>query len=269
MLGYTIEMDVTRDIYRSSLLEFIEGLQATGRYTFTAVEARQILSSSRVAVDAALRRLKQAGRLVSPRRGFLVIVTPEYREAGSPPASWFIDELMSYLGQPYYVGLLSAGAIHGAAHQQPMWFQVITDRPTANIVFHSSSFLDSTLVECVQTETGYMRVSTPSATAFDLVRYAGHVGGLDNVATVLSELAERLDADELYRLAMQRPSPDAQRLGYLLDAVGQPRTADALTRALSSRRSRPVLLDPGSHRGEERAVSPWRVIPNVEVQADL
>jgi hypothetical protein len=47
----------------------------------------------------------------------------EYREAGGPPASWFIDDLMRFLGQPYYVGLLSAAAIHGAAHQQPMVFQ--------------------------------------------------------------------------------------------------------------------------------------------------
>jgi len=28
------------------------------------------------------------------------------------------------------VGVLSAAAIHGAAHQQPMIFQVVTDKPT-------------------------------------------------------------------------------------------------------------------------------------------
>lgn len=65
-----------------------------------------------------------------PRREFYVVVPPEYRATGSPPASWFIDELMRHLEQPYYVGLLSAAAIHGASHQQPMTFQVVTSRST-------------------------------------------------------------------------------------------------------------------------------------------
>jgi hypothetical protein len=60
-----------------------------------------------VAAQTALRRLKQQGRVVSPRRGFYVVVPPEYRAAGSLPASWFIDDLMRYLDQPYYVGLLA------------------------------------------------------------------------------------------------------------------------------------------------------------------
>jgi hypothetical protein len=50
--------------------------------------------------------------------GVAVVVPPEYREAGCPPASWFIHDLMRFLGQPYYVALLTAAAIHGAAHQQ-------------------------------------------------------------------------------------------------------------------------------------------------------
>ncbi len=37
---------------------------------------------------------------------------------------------MRHLGQPYYVGLLSATAIHGAGRQQPMVFQVLTSKPT-------------------------------------------------------------------------------------------------------------------------------------------
>ena len=37
---------------------------------------------------------------------------------------------------------------------------------------------------------GAMRVSTPEATAFDLIGYSEHSGGLDHTATVLAELAE-------------------------------------------------------------------------------
>ncbi|MBU4555450.1 MAG: type IV toxin-antitoxin system AbiEi family antitoxin, partial [Actinobacteria bacterium] len=95
---------------------FVDQLQATGTYTFTHADARAALPTSEIAVDNALRRLKKRGRILAPRRGFYVIVPTEYVTAGSPPPSWFIDDLMGFLTQPYYVGLLSAAAIHGASH---------------------------------------------------------------------------------------------------------------------------------------------------------
>ena len=98
---------------------FLETLQASGRYAFRRTEALKTLGISRVALKHALWRLARAGRVATPRRGFYVIVPPEYRVAGCPPADWFIDDLMAHLGRPYYVGLLTAGALHGAAHQAP------------------------------------------------------------------------------------------------------------------------------------------------------
>ena len=93
---------------RPAMSLWVEQLQSQGRYTFTRAQAESETERSFVAAQTALRRLKEQGRIVSPRRGFYVIVPPEYRATASPPASWFIDELMLYLGQPYYVGLLSA-----------------------------------------------------------------------------------------------------------------------------------------------------------------
>jgi len=65
---------------------------------------------------------------------------------------------MRFLEQPYYVGLLSAAATHGAAHQQPMVFQVVTDRPTrparagrVRIEFHMSRQVETAPVVEVQT----------------------------------------------------------------------------------------------------------------------
>ena len=46
-----------------------------------------------------------------------------------------------------------------------------------------------------------------------------HAAGLDNVATILAELAENLDGKELVRLAELSPIAWAQRLGYLIDSV--------------------------------------------------
>jgi predicted transcriptional regulator of viral defense system len=259
-----------------TLAAFVEDLQARGRYTFTRAERASGKECSDVALEAALRRLKQRGRITSPRRGFYVLVPPEYREAGSPPASWFIDDLMRFLKQPYYVGLLSAAAIHGAAHQQPMVFQVVTDRPTrparvgrVRIGFHMSRKVESAPVAKIQTETGSMRVSSPEATAFDLVRFAPASGHLNNVATVLGELAEKLEPAALAKLAHTYAVPEAQRLGYLLEQLGQRKLAESLAGWLEIRRHRPVLLAPGQAHGKTSPDRRWSVVPNVTVEADL
>ena len=269
-------MDVSVVKPRESASAFLAGLQSHGRYTFSDADAVMGLSRSAGAVQAVLRRLRSSGRIVALRRGFYVIVPPEYGSAGSPPASWFIDDLMRYLQQPYYVGLLTAAALYGASHQQPMVFQVVTDRPTrpamagrTAVEFHMSRLAERTPADAVQTETGFMRVSTPAATAFDLVRFARACGGWGNVATVLQELAERLDPEALYAGAASVGTPQLQRLGYLLDRAGHPRLADPLLRVLSAKRYRPVLLAPDAPRGEEEAASPWRVIPNEDVEVDL
>ena len=271
-------MDSMADLKTRPLATYVEDLQARGRYTFTRAEGASGKERSDVALEAALRRLKLRGRIVSPRRGFYVLVPVEYREAGCPPASWFIDDLMRFLKQPYYVGLLSAAAIHGAAHQQPMVFQVVTDRPTrqaragrVRIAFHMSRKVESAPVAEVQTETGSMRVSSPEATAFDLVRFAPAAGHVSNVATVLGELAEKLDPAALAKLAHAYPAPDAQRLGYLLEQLGKPDLAESLMASLEVRRHRPVLLAPGqAHDVDQASPDPrWRVIRNVTVEADV
>lgn len=205
-----------------------------------------------------------------------MVVPPEYRAVGSPPASWFIDDLMLYLGQPYYVGLWSAAAIHGAARQQPMVFQVVTSRPTCEIRaggvtihFSMSSYVEQFPVVQLQTETGTMRVATPETTAFDLVRYPAGSGYLSNAATVLHELAVRLSADALIAIAPIVRLPDVQRLGYLLDAVGHGDIAAPLFKWLVPRQPRAVLLLSG---GEHTDVIPdhrWRVLPNVEIEVDI
>lgn len=259
-----------------NLSAFVDDTQAAGRDIFSGSEARDALGVSEIALDNAIRRLKNRGRLVAPRRDFYVVVPIEYRAAAAPPPSWFIDDLMGFLGQPYYVGLLSAAGLHGASHQQSMVFQVVTDRPTrpakagrARIEFHATRTVEESPATSMQTETGAMRVSTPEVTAFDVVKFSADCGGWSNVATVLSELAERIDPGSLQVLAEVRKSPEVQRLGFLLDQAGQSRLADALLRVLAARRYRPVLLAGDMPRGDAVSVLPWRVLPNVEVELEV
>jgi predicted transcriptional regulator of viral defense system len=250
-----------------SMTAFVEALQSRGRYTFTQAEAMNTDKRSDIALEAALRRLKQKGRIANPRRGFYVIVPVEYREAGCPPANWLIHDLMRFLGQPYYVGILSAAAIHGAAHQQPMLFQVVTDRPTrpaqagrVRIGFHVGRHVE---------KTGSMRVSTPEATAFDLVRFAPSAGHIGNVMTVLHELVEKIDPQALTSIADLYATSDVQRLGYLLERLGENRLEEPLAVRLKGRRYRPILLAPGQAKGDAPSDPRWRVIPNETVEVEF
>jgi predicted transcriptional regulator of viral defense system len=276
MLAYATRMDKKDTYINRSLPAFVNDLQAKGRYTFARADAAKLMAITDLALEAALRRLKKRGRIANPRRGFYVIIPLEYREAGCPPASWFIRDLMQFLGQPYYVGLLSAAAIHGAAHQQPMVFQVITDRATrrvragrVSIHFHISGRIEKVPVVDLQTETGSMRVSTPEATAFDLVRFAAAAGHVNNVATVLSELSEKLAPAALAKLAGSYAIPEVQRIGYLLEKLGEHELSRPLAGWLAKRRYRPIPLVPGKSVGKIAADPKWRVFPNERVEVDL
>jgi len=78
--------------------------------------------------------------------------------------------------------------------------------------------MDVVFTEQMKTSSGYIPVSSPEMTAFDLVRYRKGAGSIDHIATVLAELAERLDAKKLVAIAEKTEElPVTQRLGYLLE----------------------------------------------------
>lgn len=239
-------------------------------------EALRDLACSDLALQAAARRLVNRQRLIAPRRGFYVIVPLEYRSAGAPPPTWFISDLMAHAGHPYYVGLLTAAALHGAAQQQPQEFQVVTDVPMrsaeagrAVIRFFTKRRLERTPAQSVKTETGSMRVSTPEATALDLVRYVGQAGQLNNVATVLRDLAEHLHADRLVEAARADIELScAQRVGFLLDRVGEARRGDALARWVREQKPRVVLLRPDRPSHGAVRDARWGVLVNDAVEPD-
>lgn len=121
----------------------------------------------------------------------------------------------------------------------------------------------------IQTETGSMRVSTPEATVFDLVRFAPAAGHVGNVASVLGELAEKTDPEALAGLADLYAVSDVQRLGYMLEKLGEKRLADPLAERLKTRRYRSILLAPGQEKGDTPIDLRWRVIPNETVEVEF
>jgi predicted transcriptional regulator of viral defense system len=254
---------------------WVDSLQANGRYTFTRHEAEAATEASPRAVQSSLRRLGAAGRVVAPRRGFHVIVPLEYRATGAPPASWFVDRLMGHLDRSYHVGLLTAASLHGAAHQAPQQFQVVVDIPTRPVEVGRvrMNFVQGragmTPVLRMNTATGTMVVSTPEGTALDLVRHVDVCGGLDNVATVLAELTERMDGERLVAAAAQGMEKTVlQRAGYLLDLVGAHPLADPLSTWLAQQRIFPTALRPDLPTEDADRDLRWMLIINDRVEPD-
>ena len=255
---------------------FLQDLQGQGRYVFSTEEATQGLGRSLTATRAALRRLKEKGEIADPHRGFHVIVPPEYRRLGCLPADQFVPELMQRLRERYYVTLLSAAAYHGAAHQKPQVFQVMVPRrrrPIAcgdvRIQFISRSDMAETPVIDRNTPRGTLKVASAAATALELVGYPEHSGGLSNVATVLAELAESVDAGALVAEAHRAPLSWVQRLGYLLSLVEASELATALEPVLAARKPFPVALAPSAPLAGRPSDTRWKVVVNVHVEPDL
>ena len=201
-----------------------------------------------------------------------MIVPVEYRSIGSPPASWFVDDLMRVLDQPYYVGLLSAAAIHGASHQQPQVFQVLTSIPTASmsagrvrLEFFRKRRIERIETVRTKTETGYMKVSSPEATVFDLIRHVRAAGHLSNVATVFAELGEVINPVRLAASASAASWPEVQRAGYLLQLVGH----EALAETIATRRKRPAPLRPDVDVQGAPFDDRWCLFINEHVEPDL
>ena len=246
---------------RTTLAEYVTGLQSKGRIVFDAEEAVETLGTNRGAFLDAAQRLQKRGQLISPRKGFYVVVPPQFASWGAPPPSWYIDPLMRHEQQPYYVGLLKAAELHGATHQAVMEFQVVTGKRMSKIragrnliVFYYRKEMAAVAdgIEDTQTDTGRMKVSSPALTALDLIRYGRGTAGIDNVATVLADLGSKIDGDQLAFLSLHFEKPVAQRLGYLLDI---------LDRRSITRKMHEMLMSPGQ--------PPWTELDRAEAKDPL
>lgn len=267
-----------------SLPAYLDGLLSSGQLVFSRRQARQALGIGQGALLDAAERLQKQNRLISPRQGFYVVVPPQYLSWGAPPPGWYIDDLMRHERHPYYVGLLKAAELHGATHQAVMEFQVVTDKRMPRIAagrsvlsFHYRKDMESCRmgVESYKTDTGHMKISSAELTALDLLRYPHAAGGLDHIATVLSDLGEKIDPWKLAALAPAFARPVIQRTGWLLDRLGHGARAEPLHAAFMREPKRPwTELDPAMAADADFAPLPveknkkWNVIVRRVPEAD-
>lgn len=213
---------------------FIDDLQSIGRLSFSASEFEEKCGLSPLAARGRLRRLRSLVERVS--RGYLLIVPPEFRAQGAPPVEAWLDDYFRWLGHPYYVALQSAAGIHGSNPQAIQTVQVMTDSPRREIAvgrlrirFFLKRQAVRTPVQEVPASYAPLRVSTPSATIFDLVRYAPRIGGIGRAAETLGPLLPGIPVHELrLSLDLEEDVPTAQRLGYVVEKLGQEKLAGTI-----------------------------------------
>ena len=253
--------------------DVIVDLASRGRHNFTTSELRSTLDISEAATRQALSRLAIKGEIASPARGFYVILPPEYRRLGCLPADQFVPAFMKHRETPYYVGLLSAAQYHGAAHQRPQEFQVMLkrNRPTIRcgsirVAFAARHNLDAVPVVNFNNPRGTIKVSSVEATAIDLIGYMNRAGGLDRVASVLSELADSMDPSLLVEASASASILWSQRLGYLLEHVGAGDKVVLLKEFVQRHARNTTKLLPGATAIGAPRSRDWRLFVNPHVE---
>jgi predicted transcriptional regulator of viral defense system len=256
--------------------EFVDRLATGGRYHFTTEEAVRAVGSSLPAVQAALRRLKGDGVVADPYRGFHVIVPYQYRVFGCLPPEQFIPQLMEHWGIGYHVALLSAAAFFGAAHQSPQVFQVMVKTPRRplkcgrnTVRFVARKELEQTPLDTIPTPRGPCLVSSREATALELVGYPDQCAGLSNVATLLVELGPELDGKKLLEALPVYPIAWVQRLGYLLELLGEGPDLWPLADFVEKNASAIAPLVRAHDRSGFPRSARWKLMINAEVEPDL
>jgi predicted transcriptional regulator of viral defense system len=235
---------------------------------------------SDIAVKRALSRLSTKGKIVSLYKGYYLIITPQYASKGILPPQLYLDAFMKYLKRPYYVALLNAAAFHGAAHQQPQEYFVMTDfpvlRPTQKkgqkVNYISIKEIPEALTEKRKTEAGYLNISNAALTACDLLQFEKRVGGLNRAATVLNELTEVIKPTDFTPAILKHVHVTTlQRLGYLMEAVCFiQELADTLFEAMTQE-NLSFFRIPLKASKETKGYSSdnrWNVIVNTEIEID-
>lgn len=261
------------------LTQYIDQLLTEGKCTFTFKGLQTAMKQPKNALYSAILHMAHKNEIVSPTRGFYVIVPPEYRGLGCLPAEYFIPYLMEYHQVPYYAALLTAARYHGAAHQSSPIFQVMSPKRLLNIQcgkvnvqFIKNIHINENPVQKFETEKSILVISTAETTVMDLLKYPAQSGGLNHTVTVINELLEIISPEKLLALCKsQNEVAWKQRLGYLFDLLNATELASAIEKNLLDYTrvdyiplmvGAPIIVDqPRNAR--------WKIIENATVESDI
>jgi hypothetical protein len=249
---------------------FIDKRLTLGCVTLSLNDLIKESGLSSIAARHQLQRLPGKVIRVSPRVSFFLIISPEHREMGAPPAIWWLHEYFHWIGRPYYLALQSAAGAFGSNPQALQVAQVMTDRPCRavkvgrlQIRFFVKRNILQTPTQQLSQAPAPLYISTPEATVFDLIHYASRVGGIDRAAEIIAPLLPQLRVRELKRVLNAENAPTiAQRLGFVFEAKGAKKLADAIYNWLPDKLITIPLSPLKSERRNFPIAERWQVLNN-------
>ena len=244
------------------------------KYTFTLSELKEQFHLSDKSLLQGLYRYKKNKKIVQIRKEFYGILVSHVAVNGQLPYFEFLDDLMKSLGKNYYVALLNAAALYGAAHQQPQIAYVITSPPTprniksSNLFFLSKSNWNQKFIVQKKTQTGFINVSSPELTALDLCTHIWKFG-VNRVATILIELHEEMKPSLLKKVAIEYDNISSiQRLGYILEHFSEnEKLINAVYSVFKTKKTHYVSLSPKNEKKGDYNHK-WKVIVNMQIEPD-
>ena len=262
-----------------SLNDWINEQEKRGITTFSFQQIRRLFQEhSEKALKTDVNRLILSKRIENVYRGFYVIIPTQYKLKGVVPPTYYINELMEYIGKPYYVGLLSAAAIYGASHQRAMLTQIVTTGPRSRISKNNTLInwnyrkqIPSELIETRNAEMGRINYSSAELTTVDIIQFASKIGGYQRATTVLAELVDIIDISKMESILPYTTTSTMQRLGFLLEYILlEQDKADILYSILKKKNGYlDDILMSSEHPASDNAESNrWRVNMNIEIEID-
>lgn len=259
--------------------KLVLALREEGQEIVTASEIIQRLGSETTA-RSVIQSLLRKGWITRLIPGRYLLLPPEH--GPEPLGENNVLALASAVIEPSYVGWWSAASFHGFTTQRPMTVTIATTRQVAPRVLEGSEvrFVMVTPRKFFgfQRYTLYDRnvtLSDPAKTVADCIDRPELCGGPSELARILFGASSEVEAAEVISAALaMKSSALLQRLGYLMDLVGWPITAeqrDQLRRHIRPT-ARTTLGRKDRSDGDVGYVSDWGLfvhVPQSELLADV
>lgn len=249
---------------------------ARGRFV---VSVEELVKSSQLTSLAVKRQLDRLGPRVArlPGSGAVyLLIPPEHQLRGSPPVAAWLDNYFKRRGQRYYVGLLSAAVMYGSSKQAVQTTQIIVAKPTrpfdlgrVHVDFFVKSHLELTPFAELPGLPAPLAISTPEATAIDLIVFGHAIGGIARAAEVIDGMRKSMTAAGMRQaLASESRNPVKQRLGYVLEVLGMEKLVPAVWHSIHSE-AKSIMLQTHTVGAPARGTTPsrWKVIDNIGLAA--
>lgn len=257
---------------RGFVERFLDQSQARGEFVVFVDQVARAGSLTHLAVRRQLEHLSRRVRRLPGRPSSFLIVPPEHIARGAPPVAAWLDMYFRRRGRPYYLGLLSAAALHGSSSQAVQVTQILTTKPTQSmdvgrlhIDFYVKKHLRQTPLCSLPGMPAPLAVSSPEATVLDLIAFSDRVGGIRRVTEVIADLRTAISVAGLRTaLSAETQTSNKQRLGYVLNTLGMDRLAEEVRRSLPKRLAvAPLQTHAPITRSPADAGQPWMVVDNV------